>query len=396
MFLLLCGIGFNLKKMAMNDDSSDEFDLFRKNSGEENKITPVPPEDMTEIYPESPVKENQNPAILIVDDDLNVRTALEMVLRNKYDLILCSNGNEGIAKIDLSISVVILDIKMEGKNGFETFTEIKKLNPFIPIIFHSAYQDLKSPYEIMNDYRPFGYVIKEGDGRKLLHTIESAVGYYQQINKNLLLVNQLRKKNKILEDLQDGLEVLVEMRTKELHDALNKLSSVNTTLHKLSITDGLTGLVNRRHFDLLFHQECTSAIQNNTPLSLIMIDIDFFKKYNDTYGHPAGDAILKAVSAGLRDTLEEPSDVIARYGGEEFVVILPVTGQERALSLAETMRKNIEKSQYRVDGLEHCVTISLGVSAWIPDNRIEPFKILELADAALYKAKNNGRNRVGF
>lgn len=396
MFLSLCGIGFNLKKMAMNDDSSDEFDLFRKNSGEENKITPVPPEDMTEIYPESPVKENQNPAILIVDDDLNVRTALEMVLRNKYDLILCSNGNEGIAKIDLSISVVILDIKMEGKNGFETFTEIKKLNPFIPIIFHSAYQDLKSPYEIMNDYRPFGYVIKEGDGRKLLHTIESAVGYYQQINKNLLLVNQLRKKNKILEDLQDGLEVLVEMRTKELHDALNKLSSVNTTLHKLSITDGLTGLVNRRHFDLLFHQECTSAIQNNTPLSLIMIDIDFFKKYNDTYGHPAGDAILKAVSAGLRDTLEEPSDVIARYGGEEFVVILPVTGQERALSLAETMRKNIEKSQYRVDGLEHCVTISLGVSAWIPDNRTEPFKILELADAALYKAKNNGRNRVGF
>lgn len=380
----------------MNDDSSDEFDLFRKNSGEENKITPVPPEDMTEIYPESPVKENQNPAILIVDDDLNVRTALEMVLRNKYDLILCSNGNEGIARIDLSISVVILDIKMEGKNGFETFTEIKKLNPFIPIIFHSAYQDLKSPYEIMNDYRPFGYVIKEGDGRKLLHTIESAVGYYQQINKNLLLVNQLRKKNKILEDLQDGLEVLVEMRTKELHDALNKLSSVNTTLHKLSITDGLTGLVNRRHFDLLFHQECTSAIQNNTPLSLIMIDIDFFKKYNDTYGHPAGDAILKAVSAGLRDTLEEPSDVIARYGGEEFVVILPVTGQERALSLAETMRKNIEKSQYRVDGLEHCVTISLGVSAWIPDNRTEPFKILELADAALYKAKNNGRNRVGF
>ena len=367
----------------------DEFNLFREEPSKEKATTDAG-------VGGSPVLgsvENPKPSIMVVDDDINVRRSIQIAFRKNYNMLICESGEECIEEINPSIFAVVLDIKMKGKNGFETFIELRKKFPFLPVIFHSAYQDLKDPYEIMNDYRPFGYVVKGGNGKELIHTLENAVDYYSQINKNAELVKQLQIKNLKLQEFQENLERMVELQTKELKEALNKLSSINTTLHKLAITDGLTGLVNRRHFDMLLDQECKQAYSNPSSLSLIMIDIDSFKQYNDTYGHLAGDSLLKVVALKLQDNLENPLYVIARYGGEEFVVILPNTEETVTAEIAESMRASIESLSNTI-GLPEKITISLGGMTWKPTFSFHPEKILLYADNALFEAKRKGRNRV--
>lgn len=164
------------------------------------------------------------PLILIVDDDANVREALKITLGKKYDLIVCASGNEAIEKVNLPFFAVILDIKMEGKNGFETFIEIKKKKLYIPIIFHSAYQDLKNPYEIMNEFRPFGYVVKGADSKKLLDTLEAAVDYYNQINQNSILVKELEKSEKKYRDLvENSLDIIFSLDENWRITSINQL-----------------------------------------------------------------------------------------------------------------------------------------------------------------------------
>jgi len=198
-----------IKNKQVHSNKEDEFEIFRKEISPENPMTEI--ETSKTINLEFKKVENSptKPLILIVDDDANVREALKITLGKKYDLIVCANGNEAIEKVNLPFFAVILDIKMEGKNGFETFIEIKKKKLYLPIIFHSAYQDLKDPYEIMNDYRPFGYVVKEGEGKKLLDTIESAVDYYYQINRNATLLKELEKSEKQYRDLvENSLDII--------------------------------------------------------------------------------------------------------------------------------------------------------------------------------------------
>lgn len=170
----------------------------------------------------------EKPLILVVDDDPSIRDALKIILDSKYKILFCSSGNEAITKIHLSIFAVVLDIKMEGKNGFETFIEIKKKKIYLPIIFHSAYQDLKNPYEIMNDYRPFGYVIKEGESKKLLDTIDSAVNFYYQINRNEVLVKELEQSEKKYRDLvENSLDIIFSLdtdwRIKSINHSANQI-----------------------------------------------------------------------------------------------------------------------------------------------------------------------------
>lgn len=167
--------------------------------------------------------DKSKPTVMIIDDDIHVREALKFVFEKKFNLILCDSGESGINSLNPNVFVVILDIKMEGKNGFETFIEIKKKNIYIPIIFLTAYQDLKDPMEIMNDYRPFGYVIKGADTKLLHDTLESAVNYYSQINKNSFLIKAMQSKNLALQELREDLEKQVEERTHQLALTNNNL-----------------------------------------------------------------------------------------------------------------------------------------------------------------------------
>ncbi|GEM_PF-1371198 len=175
-------------------------------------------------------------------------------------------------------------------------------------------------------------------------------------------------------------------------------------LKHLSLIDGLTGIANRRFFDETLRQEWTKAVQHpqQNGLSLLLFDIDNFKAYNDIYGHQAGDDCLRKVSAVARKALNYPAATIARYGGEEFAVILPDTGSQQALMLAEKIRRAIEKSAIHHQGstVSRFVTISIGVSTYHPDNdstdQAKPDWLVAKADEALYASKSQGRNRVTY
>lgn len=168
-------------------------------------------------------------------------------------------------------------------------------------------------------------------------------------------------------------------------------------LRQMSYIDGLTGIYNRRLFDQTIEREWRRAIRNSSEISLIMIDIDYFKKYNDTYGHIEGDNCLKKISKVLTTGVKRAGDFCARYGGEEFVILLPDTRLENAEDIAGKIRKNVEdlRIEHRDSEISDFVTISLGVASKIPEINDADYSILiESADKALYFAKNNGRNRV--
>lgn len=215
----------------------------------------------------------------------------------------------------------------------------------------------------------------------LLELVLLSLAFADRINeeKDLRLKAQLK--------LNQDLDLLVRARTDELEQANQKLKEV-------SITDGLTGLYNRRHFDDVFASEFQRAYREKKPLALLMIDVDHFKPINDTHGHPFGDLCLQQVASIIMRSIRRPPDLAARYGGEEFVVLLPNTDLEGALCVAEAIRANLEATP--VSDAAHCIrlTASLGAGAEIPASRDDPERLLRQVDQCLYQAKHNGRNRI--
>ncbi|MBI5047702.1 MAG: sensor domain-containing diguanylate cyclase [Deltaproteobacteria bacterium] len=163
----------------------------------------------------------------------------------------------------------------------------------------------------------------------------------------------------------------------------------------LAITDGMTVLYNHRYFLECLSREFERANRYKRPLSLIMIDVDFFKKYNDTHGHPKGDDVLRGVAGILKKSVRT-SDIVARYGGEEFVIILPETTGEAAFTLAERLRKEVESTDFPGGETQPLgrITISLGVAASMEGVTKYPDDLVKNADNALYRSKEEGRNRV--
>lgn len=173
------------------------------------------------------------------------------------------------------------------------------------------------------------------------------------------------------------------------------LSEANRKLQQLSEIDGLTGIANRRKFDFDLDMEWRRAIRDHQPLSLLMIDIDNFKEYNDQYGHPEGDKCLQQVATVLDASMQRASDVVARYGGEEFVVILPGVNAQSAVEVAEKIRLAVENMKLpHQSSASSVVTISIGVASSFPDQGLSPTALLLQADTNLYLAKRAGRNRV--
>jgi diguanylate cyclase (GGDEF)-like protein len=188
----------------------------------------------------------------------------------------------------------------------------------------------------------------------------------------------------------------MDQKNRELTETRRQLEHRNRDLERISALDTLTQIANRRRFDSVLRQEWRRSARDEAPLSLVFCDIDYFKRFNDTYGHQAGDECLVRVAQAMEETLNRPADLVARYGGEEFIALLVDTVIEGARMLAERMRARVEALhvEHRGSGVGSYLTVSLGVASVVPKPALRPEDLVDLADRALYAAKGGGRNRV--
>jgi diguanylate cyclase (GGDEF)-like protein/PAS domain S-box-containing protein len=207
----------------------------------------------------------------------------------------------------------------------------------------------------------------------------------------LLDITERKQAEAVLSDYRHHLEQQVQERTIALQEA-------NYELERLATLDGLTQVPNRRRLDIYLAQEWQRLARDQQPLSLILCDVDYFKRYNDYYGHQAGDACLQRVAQAMQDVVRRPADLLARYGGEEFAVVLPLTSRWGSMQVAEALRAAIEDQAIaHEDSLIHdCVTLSVGVATVLPSGANSLAELIADADRALYRAKQIGRNRVCF
>ncbi|MGC8537041.1 MAG: GGDEF domain-containing protein, partial [Rhizomicrobium sp.] len=182
----------------------------------------------------------------------------------------------------------------------------------------------------------------------------------------------------------------------ERKEAEQKLEQLKRELEQLSLTDGLTGIANRRCFDQCLAEEWADSARRKIPLSMVILDIDYFKQYNDVYGHVDGDECLKRVANVLRDVAQRPRDLVARFGGEEFILLLPETDSEAAHRLAEVCQSRIAELgiAHAKSAVSEVVTASIGVGTAVGTTKSSAREFIEAVDRALYAAKHGGRNRI--
>jgi len=295
-------------------------------------------------------KEN---SILIVDDDLSSLMELTGILQPEYKIYTVKDGTSALEKAgESSPDLILLDVIMPDMNGFDVLDELKKSakTKDIPVIFITGTVD--SDDEIKG-------------------LAAGAVDYMRKP------VN----------------DTLVKLRVRQQIQLINQMRKIE----HLSMSDQLTNLPNRRSFELRIDEEWDRASRDRTPVSVLVIDIDNFKNYNDTYGHQQGDAALQALAKVFSQVLKRPGDFAARWGGEEFIVLLSNTDSQGAFDVAEQIRRFTEDMEILAsDGRMTKITVSIGVNARAQghDGTIDDF--ISRADMALYNAKNKGRNKVCY
>ena len=240
-------------------------------------------------------------------------------------------------------------------------------------------------------------IMEQWQGKRVIYLTEDylQIFYLRAASIFLLLValvaiHFVMKYQKLSKKLEDS----VNERIEELRYANEMLKAANLKLGQISMIDSLTSIENRRAFDIEYNRAWRISLREDMPLALIMIDIDNFKLLNDTYGHLSGDQTLIRIAEVIKGVIKRPRDLAARYGGEEFVVMLMNTTAEGAAVVAEKIRKGIEELGIVNERIENVITVSLGVASVVPDNEMVPNELIDAADRALYKAKEDGRNKV--
>jgi two-component system, cell cycle response regulator len=309
--------------------------------------------------------------ILVVDDEQTLQAIVGQILtEDGHQVTTASSGEEARELFSKQpFPLVITDIVMDGISGIDLLRGIKTTHPSSEVIIMTSHAALDSAITAMR-CGAYDYLIKPFDDISLISLVVArALEKMRLTGENRTLLETLRKKN-------------VEL---EKH---------NTFLKNLSIRDGLTGLYNHRYFQEVLTTELVRSRRYDKCMSVIMVDVEHFKKYNDTYGHPVGDTLLITLARLILDTLRA-SDTVARYGGEEFVLILPETQKEGALHVAENLRKRVQDHPFPGRDTQPLggITISLGVAEF-PLDGTDGSSIIERADKALYKAKESGRNKV--
>ncbi len=318
--------------------------------------------------------------ILIVDDRKENLLTLERLLDSPdLQVVRAESGNEALAKIlDFEFALILMDVRMPGMDGYETAELMRgsARSRSIPIIFVTAARMDREHMFKGYDSGAVDYLFKPLEPQIL----KRKVGIFLELHRQR---QQLEEKT-----------VELDAKILELEVLHKELEEKNEKLELLSSLDGLTGLFNRRYFDHNLIKEWKQASRDNTPLSLLIVDIDYFKKYNDFYGHLEGDDCLRKVAQSLYDALMRPTDIIARYGGEEFTAILPNTGSEGAERVARRMMNHVARLgiAHKASSVDELVTVSIGASSIFPIGKMAVTTLLDRADKALYEAKEMGRN----
>jgi two-component system chemotaxis family response regulator WspR len=313
--------------------------------------------------------------VLLVDDQAMIGEAVRRGLSHEdnIDFHFCADPHQAIAQAVLIKPTVILqDLVMPGLDGLTLVREYRS-NPAtrdIPIIVLSTKED------------------------PLIKSAAFAAGandYLVKLPDNIELVARIRYHSRSYMTLLQRDEAYRALRVSQ-----QQLLDTNLVLQRLMNSDGLTGLSNRRHFDEYLELEWRRSIRDQTQLSLLMLDVDYFKAYNDAFGHLEGDEALRQVAKAIRANSSRPSDLPARYGGEEFALVLPSTSPGGARLLAEKLRQTIAgmKIPHVAPTQGSSLTVSIGLATVVPQIGSHSRQLIQSADQGLYAAKHNGRNQV--
>ena len=299
------------------------------------------------------------PLVLVADDDPFMRLQLRRAMEEEgYQVVEATNGEQCLADYQrLHPDIVLLDAVMPVMDGFTCCAKLQALleSDRTPILMITGLEDAESVAQAF------------------------AAGATDYITKPIHWAVLRQRVRRLLQQTQ----------------LYRELESTNQLLQKLVSLDGLTHLANRRRFDEYFAQEWQRMTREQAPLSLILCDIDFFKLYNDTYGHQAGDECLRQIAQAIHHSVKRPADLAARYGGEEFVVILPHTQATGGASVATEIQERVQllKIPHQSSTISPFVTLSLGIATTVPWHDSSPDLLLNIADKALYQAKTAGRNQ---
>ena len=319
--------------------------------------------------------------ILIVDDLLDNVELLSIILATQgYEVAQSDRGSSAIELAQTNPpDLILLDISMPEMDGFEVCKVLKSKNltKDIPVIFISALREIEDKahaFKIGGD----DYITKPFCIEEILLRVENQLKKYR-------LQSELKAKNYHLQ--QEKYQLL---------ETEDKLLLSNQKLNKLANVDSLTNIANRYRFDGVLINEWRRGSREKFCLSLILADIDYFKLYNDYFGHQAGDVCLANVARAISQTVNRPADLVARYGGEEFAIILPQTAANNALFLAQKIRLAVRELNlpHPQSLTNKIVSLSLGVTSVVPDSKYNIKQLLVHADQALYQAKNQGRDRA--
>ena len=322
--------------------------------------------------------------VLVVDDQPMIGEAVRRYLADEADIEIhfCADGVQALIEAEkIKPTVILQDLVMPDLDGFTIIKSYKdnKRTRNIPVVALSTKDDPETKsraFEVgANDF-----LVKLPDPIELVARLRYHSRSFNARTK--------------LDQAFDALRV----SQRQLLDTNLVLQRANNRLQQLINSDGLTGLPNRRHFDEFLEAEWRRAVGDNLEISLLMVDVDFFKSFNDTFGHLVGDEALKSVASAIRDTITGDIYLPARYGGEEFAVILPGTSTDEAKMIAEKLRENVEslKISHNSPYVGSVVTVSIGLATLAPILSESSKMLIELADKGLYLAKDGGRNQVAI
>ena len=337
--------------------------------------------------------------ILCVDDEEGVLSALRQQLGARFghecEIATALSGRDALELFDEleadgeSVAVIIADQIMPGMKGVDLLEAVDRRSPTTTKILLTGQAGLEAVVNAINRAHLNQYIAKPWDEAAMRLTVENLLRQYRLTLENRQLVDDLSAKNQALLEMNRELESKVSERTHELAEA-------NSRLAQLAVTDGLTGLYNHRHFHERLSLEAERSLRNGLPLSLLMIDVDHFKHYNDAHGHPAGDEVLRRLARLLTDG-RRANDFCARYGGEEFAIVLVDTPKLTAAKVADRLRERIGEHAFLFADEQPLglLSVSIGVATF-PDDAADSEALVRASDGALYAAKHAGRNRIAL